>query len=81
MRRRNAVRAGIAALAAVGVAAAMAAPCGAAVSNNLIKNPGAEASAGSTTGATVPVPRWTLSNGTHFTAPATVTLFGEPFDT
>jgi hypothetical protein len=48
--------------------AALAAPGGAAVSKNLIKNGGAEAAAGSTTGATVPVPQWTLANGSHFTA-------------
>ena len=71
MRGRIAIRAGIAALAAVGVTAALAAPGGAAVSTNLIKNPGAEAGAGATnTTDVVAVPHWALSNGTHLTAVA-----------
>ena len=70
MRRRKAVQAGIAVLAVGALAGALAAPGGAATSKNLIRNPGAEAGAGSATGATVPVPHWTSTNGTHFTAVA-----------
>ena len=37
-------------------------------SPNLIKNPGAEAGPGSSTGGVVPVPNWTETTGTGFTA-------------
>jgi hypothetical protein len=40
----------------------------AATSKNLIKNPGAEKAAGSTDGSVVPVPGWTVTTGTMFTA-------------
>jgi hypothetical protein len=68
MSRRNAVRAGIALMAAAGLTAALAAPGGAATSPNLIKNAGAEGAAGSTNGSVVPVPKWTITTGTTFTA-------------
>jgi hypothetical protein len=43
-------------------------PAFAATSSNLILNPGAEAGAGSPTGGVVPVPDWTETTGTGFTA-------------
>jgi hypothetical protein len=61
------------------VAAVLAAPGGAATSNNLIKNPGAEAGPGATSAtAIVAVPKWTTSNGHNFTAVVYGTSGGFP---
>jgi len=54
--------------ALLGVLPALDAPAYAATSKNVIKNGNAEKGAGSTDGSTVPVPGWTETAGTTFTA-------------
>ena len=55
-------------LASLGLTAASVAPASAATTKNLIQNGGAEAAAGSSTGAVVPVPHWMDFTGASFTA-------------
>ncbi len=67
--RRSAVIPLVGLLASLGFAAADAGPASAAgTTKNLIHNGNAEAGTGSGTGAVVPVPDWTDSTGTSFTA-------------
>ena len=65
--RRYAVISLVGLVASLGIAVTGAAPASAAP-KNLILNGNAEAGAGSSTGAVVPVPDWTDSTGTSFTA-------------